>query len=146
MENFTPHLSIYLSSKFNFYLSLQVYDTSHQYSDDNICKDKWIVDGPFTININYSDIRNIREVTEDDLHDHCCWNSYFKTKTCILEYFDENERKYKTEFLACSLKEAEKLYKIVQKKWNESRNKYQNLVNKINKEFEQEISEIEHNI
>ena len=134
----------YLNPKLEANLIFQSYDTSHQIVNEEV--GKWQPDGPENFTVELSNIWGFRNVTKQDYHDHTCWDCYFPTDICIMEYYDKSDKKQKTIFIADSLKNTQKLFDTIIKKHNKVQEYYNVLKKKVENEFNEGIKEVLENI
>lgn len=127
----------------NLYVIFETYDTAHQYSDDKICKGKWIVSGPAPYRIEIHNVYGFREINEDDLLHNTCTNSYFPEKCCIMECYDNFEKKTITKFVVGTVKENEKKFEKLMKIRQEAVIKMSEIEKEIKNKYSRQISEIE---
>lgn len=125
---------VYTNPKLVFDVNFKAYDTSHQKVND---KNKWQPDGPYTISVGLNSIMDIRKPTENDYHHHTCWDCYFPTDVCILEYWDPSIAKYKTKFISGSQKDIMKQYKIIVDKQEKIKKLFNQFINTIENEFKE---------
>lgn len=130
----------WLNFETSFYVIFNYYDPSHQYTDKKI--GKWVLSGPHKYRVPITDVYFFREINDKDLHDSVSTDSHFPEKCCAMEYYDKTEKKTAVKFVVGTVKENEKEFDNVYKKYQDAMKGIEKITNDIHARYDNEIKAI----